>query len=102
MLDSLAGLALLALPLAVQETAQVEREAGLHARGLAFWDARVKEGHAAQYDLLAPKVQRQPSLTNSVQGQGPLQYLAARIEAVQTDEAKRVLTCAPWSASDTP
>jgi hypothetical protein len=92
LLGALVGLALLALPLAAQETAKTEHEAGLKARGQAFWDARIKEDYAAQYGLLEPKVRRQMSLTSYIQGQGPLQYLEAHIEKVQTDEAKGVLT----------
>src|SRR5215510_14103173 len=84
MLGALASLALLALPLAAQETAKTEHGAGLKARGQAFWEARVKEDYAAQYGLLKPKVRRQMSLTNYIQGQGPLQYLEARIVRVQT------------------
>jgi hypothetical protein len=92
MLGALACLALLTLPLAAQETAKAEPEAGLKARGQAFWEARIKEDYAAQYGLLEPKVRRQMSLTNYIQAQGPLQYLEARIEGVQIDEAKGVLT----------
>ena len=86
------GLTLLALPLLAQETATPEREQGLKARGQAFWEARIKEDYAAQYGLLEPKVRRQMSLTNYIQAQGPLQYLEARVEGVQIDEAKGVLT----------
>jgi hypothetical protein len=86
------GLALLVLPLWAQETTQVERDADLKARGQAFWEARVKEDFAAQYGLLEPKVRRQMSLVDYIQGQGPLQYLEAQIEAVQIDEAKGILT----------
>jgi hypothetical protein len=64
----------------------------LQARGQAFWEARIKEDYAAQYGLLEPKVRRQLSLTEYIQAQGPLQYLEARIEGVQIDEAKGVLT----------
>src|ERR687891_115600 len=74
------SLALLALPLIAPETATLEREESLKARGQAFWEARIKEDHAAQYGLLEPKVRRQMSLTNYIQGQGPLQYLEAHIE----------------------
>jgi hypothetical protein len=91
-LGALVCLALLTLPLAAQETAKAEPEAGLKARGQAFWEARIKEDYAAQYGLLEPKVRRQLSLTNYIQAQGPLQYLEARIEGVQIDEAKGVLT----------
>jgi hypothetical protein len=86
------GLALLALPLAAQEATREDPEAGLKARGQAFWEARVQEDYAAQYGLLEPKVRRQMSLTNYIQGQGPLQYLEARIEGVQIDEAQAMLT----------
>ena len=92
LLGALVCLALLALPLAAQETVKVEPEVGLKARGLAFWEARVKEDYAAQYGLLEPKVRREMNLTNYIQGQGPLQYLEARIEGVQIDEAKGILT----------
>jgi hypothetical protein len=91
-LGAWACLVLLTLPLAAQEAAKTEPEAGLKSRGQAFWEARVKEDYAAQYGLLEPKVRRQMSLTNYIQGQGPLQYLEARIEGVQIDEAKGVLT----------
>jgi hypothetical protein len=91
MLGALACLALLTLPVAAQETAKAEPEAGLKARGQAFWEARIKEDYAAQYGLLEPKVRREMSLTNYIQAQGPLQYLEARIEGVQIDEAKGVL-----------
>ncbi len=77
LLGALMSLALLALPLVAQETAKVEPEAGLKARGQAFWEARIKEDYAAQYGLLEPKVRREMSLTNYIQGQGPLQYLEA-------------------------
>jgi hypothetical protein len=92
LLGALVGVALLALPLAAEDTAQVEPDAGLKARGQAFWEARIKEDYAAQYGLLEPKVRREMSLTNYIQAQGPLQYLEARIEGVQIDEAKGVLT----------
>jgi hypothetical protein len=92
LLGTLVGLVLLALPLAAQETATAEPEAGLKARGQAFWEARIKEDYAGQYALLEPKVRRQMSLTNYIQAQGPLQYLEARIEGVTIDEAKAVLT----------
>jgi|SRR5882724_5068906 len=92
LLGALVGLALLALPLAAQETAKAEPDAGLKARGQAFWEARIKEDYAAQYGLLEPKVRRQLSLTNYIQAQGPLQYLEARIEGIQIDESKGVLT----------
>jgi hypothetical protein len=91
-LGTLACLVLLTLPLGAQETAKTEPEAGLKARGQAFWEARVKEDYAALYGLLEPKVRRQLSLTDYIQGQGPLRYLEARIEGVQIDEAKAVLT----------
>jgi hypothetical protein len=92
LLGTLVGLVLLALPLAAQETATAEPEAGVKARGQAFWEARIKEDYAGQYALLEPKVRRQMSLTNYMQAQGPLQYLEARIEGVTIDEAKAVLT----------
>jgi hypothetical protein len=85
-------MALLALPVAAQEPAQADPEAGLKARAQAFWEARIKEDYAAQYGLLEPKVRREMSLTNYIQAQGPLQYLEARIEGIQIDEAKGVLT----------
>jgi hypothetical protein len=91
-LGALACLVLLTLPLAAQETAKTETEAALQARGQAFWEARITEDYAAQYGLLEPKVRRQMSLTDYIQGQGPLRYLEARIEGVQIDEAKAVLT----------
>jgi hypothetical protein len=80
LLGTLVGLALLALPLAADEAAKAEPEAGLKARGQAFWEARIKEDYAAQYGLLEPKVRRQMSVTNCIKMQGPLQYLEARIE----------------------
>jgi hypothetical protein len=92
MLGALVCVALLTLPLAAQETAKAEPEAGLKARGQAFWEARIKEDYAAQYGLFEPKVRREMSLTNYIQAQGPLQYLEARIEGVQIDEAKGFLT----------
>jgi hypothetical protein len=92
LLGTLVGLVLLALPLMAQETATAEPEAGLKARGQAFWEARVKEDYAGQYALLEPKVRREMSLTNYMQAQGPLQYLEAWIEGVTIDEAKAVLT----------
>ena len=92
MLGALVCVSLLTLPLAAQETAKAEPEAGLKARGQAFWEARIKEDYAAQYGLLEPKVRREMSLTNYIQAQGPLQYLEARIEGVQSDEAKGFLT----------
>jgi hypothetical protein len=92
LLGALMSLALLALPLAAQETAKTWPEAGLKARGQAFWEARIKEDYAAQYGLLEPKVRREMSLTNYIQAQGPLQYLEARIEGVLIDEAKGILT----------
>jgi hypothetical protein len=85
-------LALSVLPLAAQETAKQEPDTGLKARGQAFWEARIREDYAAQYGLLEPKVRRQMSLTDYIKVQGPLQYLEARIEGVQIDEAKGVLT----------
>ncbi len=92
LVGALMSLTLLALPLVAQETAKVEREESLKARGQAFWEARIKEDYAAQYGLLEPKVRRQMSLTNYIQAQGPLQYLEAHIERVEIDEAKGVLT----------
>jgi len=92
MLGALACLALLTLSLSAQEAAKTEPEVGLKARGQTFWEARIKEDYAAQYGLLEPKVRREMSLTNYIQAQGPLQYLEARIEGVQIDEAKGVLT----------
>lgn len=86
------SLDLLVLPLMAAEVAKAEPEAGLKARGQAFWEARIKEDYAAQYNLLEPKVQRQMTLTNYIQTQGPLQYLEARIEGVKIDEARAVLT----------
>jgi hypothetical protein len=78
--------------LVAQEPAMVAFEVGLRARGQAFWEARIKEDYAGQYALLEPKVRRQMRLTTSMQAQGPLQYLEARIEGVTIDEAKAVLT----------
>jgi hypothetical protein len=92
LLGALVGVALLALPLAAEEAAKAAPDGGLQARGQAFWEARIKEDYATQYGLLEPKVRRQLSLTNYIQAQGPLQYLEARIEGVQIDEAKGVLT----------
>jgi hypothetical protein len=92
LLGALVGMALLALPVAAQEPAQADPDAGLKARAQAFWEARIKEDYAAQYGLLEPKVRREMSLTNYIQAQGPLQYLEARIEGVQVDEATGVLT----------
>ena len=92
LLGALVGVALLALPLAAEEAAKAAPDEGLKTRGQAFWEARIKEDYAAQYGLLEPKVRRQLSLTNYIQAQGPLQYLEARIEGVQIDEAKGVLT----------
>jgi hypothetical protein len=92
LLGTWVGLVLLALPLAAQETAKAEPEAGLKARGQAFWEARITEDYAGQYALLEPKVRRQLTLTTYMQAQGPLQYLEARIEGVTIDEAKAVLT----------
>jgi hypothetical protein len=92
MLGALVGLTLLALPLAAEEMAKAEPEAGLQERAQAFWQARIKEDYAAQYGLLEPKVRRQLSLTDYIQAQGPLQYLEAHIEGVTIDEAKGVLT----------
>jgi hypothetical protein len=83
---------LLALPLAAEELAKAAPETALKARAQVFWEARVQEDYASQYSLLEPKVRRQMSLTNYIQAQGPLQYLEARIEGVQIDEAKGVLT----------
>ena len=82
MLGALVGLTLLALPLAAEEMAKAEPEAGLQERAQAFWQARIKEDYAAQYGLLEPKVRRQLSLTDYIQAQGPLQYLEAHIEGV--------------------
>jgi hypothetical protein len=92
LLGALVGVALLALPLAAEEAAKAAPDEGLKTRGQAFWEARIKEDYATQYGLLEPKVRRQLSLTNYIQAQGPLQYLEARIEGVQIDEAKGVLT----------
>jgi hypothetical protein len=92
LLGAFFGVVLLALPLAAEEAAKAEPETGLKARGQTFWEARIKEDYASQYALLEPKVRRQMSLTNYIQGQGPLQYLEAQIEGVQIDEAKGVLT----------
>ena len=92
LLGALVGLTLLALPLAAEDIAKVEPDAGLNARGQAFWEARITEDYAAQYGLLEPKVRQQLSLTDYIKGQGPVQYLEARIEGVTIDEAKAVLT----------
>jgi hypothetical protein len=92
LLGALLCLALLALPLAAEEIAKAEPDVGLKARGQAFWEARIKEDYAAQYSLLEPKVRRQISVNDYIKVQGPLQYLEARIEGVEIDEAKAVLT----------
>src|SRR6266404_5586270 len=92
LLGALVGVALLALPLAAEEAAKAAPDEGLKTRGQAFWEARIKEDYAAQYGLLEPKVHGEMSLTNYIQAQGPLQYLEARIEGVQIDEAQGVLT----------
>jgi hypothetical protein len=92
LLGALLCLAVLALPLAAEELAKAEPEVGLKARGQAFWEARIKEDYAAQYSLLEPKVRRQISVNDYIKVQGPLQYLEARIEGVEIDEAKAVLT----------
>jgi hypothetical protein len=92
LLGALLCLALLALPLGGEEIAKVEPDVGLNARGQAFWEARIKEDYAAQYGLFEPKVRQQLSLTDYIKGQGPVQYLEARIEGVKIDEAKAVLT----------
>ena len=92
LLGSLVSVALLALPLSGEEGVKVAPDDGLQARGQAFWEARIKEDYATQYNLLEPKVRRQLSLTNYIQAQGPLQYLEAKIEGVTIDEAKGVLT----------
>jgi hypothetical protein len=96
LLGVLGCVALLAWPLAAEETATAEPEAGLKARGQAFWEARIKEDYAGQYALLGPQVRRQMSLTNYMQAQGPLLYLEARIEGVTMDETKAVLTVHTW------
>jgi len=92
LLGTLVCVALLALPLAAEQTAKVEPEVGLKARGQAFWEARITEDYAGQYNLLEPKVRRQLSLIDYIKAQGPLQYLEARIEGVTIDEASAVLT----------
>ena len=92
LLRALLCLALLALPLGAEERAKVESDVGLNARGQAFWEARIKEDYAAQYGLFEPKVRQQLNLTDCIKGQGPVQYLEARIEGVKIDEAKAVLT----------
>jgi hypothetical protein len=92
MLGALVCLALLALPLAAEETAKAAPEVSLKERGEAFWEARIKGDYATQYGFLEPKVRRQLSLTDYIQVQGPLKYLEARIEGVKIDEAKGVLT----------
>jgi hypothetical protein len=92
LLSALMCAALLALPLAAEQTARVEPEVGLQTRGQSFWEARIREDYAAQYGLLEPKVRRQMSLIDYIKSQGPLQYLEARIEGVTIDEAKAVLT----------
>jgi hypothetical protein len=92
LLGALLGLALVAWPLAAEEIAKAEPDGSLKTRGQAFWGARISEDYAAQYGLLEPKVRRQMSLSDYIKAQGPLQYLEARIEGVQIDEAKAVLT----------
>jgi hypothetical protein len=92
LLGALMCVALLAWPLAAEDTAKAASDGGLQARGQAFWAARIAEDYAAQYGLLEPKVRRQMSLTDYIKVQGPLQYVEARIEAVTIDEAKGVLT----------
>jgi hypothetical protein len=92
LLGALVGLTLLALPLAAEEIAKVEPDVGLNARSQAFWAARIKEDYAAQYGLFEPKVRRELSLADYIKGQGPVQYLDARIEGVTIDEAKALLT----------
>jgi hypothetical protein len=92
LLGALVGVALLALPLAAEDTDKTAPAEGLKTRGQAFWEARITEDYGAQYALLEPKVRREMSLTAYIQAQGPLQYLEARIEGVQIDEAKGVLT----------
>jgi hypothetical protein len=48
LLGTLVGVALLALPLAAQETAKAEPEAGVKACGQALWEARITEDSAGQ------------------------------------------------------
>jgi hypothetical protein len=92
LLGALACLALLALPLAAEETAKAAPEAALKGRGQAFWEARIKGDYATQYGFLEPKMRRQLSLTDYIQAQGPLKYLEGSIEEVKIDEAKGILT----------
>jgi hypothetical protein len=73
LLGAFLGVVLLALPLAAEEAAKTEPEAGLKARGQAFWKARITEGSAGQDAWLEPKVRRQMRLTPAMQAPGPLQ-----------------------------
>src|SRR5262245_51169305 len=86
LLGTVLGLALLALPLWAQDVSPEARDAGLNARGQAFWEARIKEDYAAQYGLFEPKVRQTLSLTDYIKGQGPVQYLEAHIDGVKIDE----------------
>jgi hypothetical protein len=69
-----------------------EPERALRERAQAFWEARVKEDFASQYSYLEPKVRRQLSLADYIKQQGPVQYMAARVEGVQVDEARGLVT----------
>ncbi len=80
------GLLLLTPPLAFGEG--LSPEEALRQRAQAFWEARVKEDYAGQYAVLEPKVKRTMTVADYIKGQGPLQYLEARIGEVKVEAAK--------------
>lgn len=63
-------------------------EEALRKRAQAFWEARVKDDYAAQYQFLEPKLRRTLSLADYLKRQGPIQYLEARVGDVKVEEAK--------------
>lgn len=67
-------------------------EEALRKRAQAFWEARVKEDHSAQYQFLEPKLRRTLSLADYLKRQGPVQYLEARVGDVKVEDANGVVT----------
>lgn len=84
-------LALLLLSPAMTVAQDGSAEEALRKRAQAFWEARVKEDYAAQYQFLEPKLRRTLSLADYIKRQGPVQYLEARVGDVKVEEATGVV-----------
>ena len=73
------------------QVAQSPEEA-LRARATLFWEARVKNDLATQYEFLEPKAREEMTLTGFFRARMTLVFLSYRIEQVETvgDEGRVV------------